>query len=260
VVKFLERIAANISDARQIGPGFVARHLTPWRKRHSFSYGGKPITIRRGESDSQVVRYLLKDREYELTPSASAKVQFRYEAILAAGKIPVIIDAGGNIGTTAIWFAKDYPRATIVTIEMAADNFAILSENVVHWPNIIALHAAIGDPERSAFVGTTQGESWAYRPDFSVQGTIPVVSVQQAKDAAGPNGELLIVKIDIEGSERELFSGDCSWLDEPQCVMIEPHDWLRPDEDTSRSFQREIGNRDFNLFLRQNNLIYVRRH
>ncbi|MFL5297327.1 MAG: FkbM family methyltransferase [Phenylobacterium sp.] len=253
------KIADNVADARKVGPGFVARHLTPWRSRHRFSYKGRPLTIRAGGVDSQVVRYLLVNGEYNLVPTAKARVRARYDAILAAGRTPVIVDAGGNIGTTAVWFANDYPQAKVVTIEMEAGNFAILSENVRAWPNVIPLHAAIGDPAKSPFVAAAGSESWAFRPDFSEGGTIPVVSVQQAKEAAGPNGELLIVKIDIEGSERELFSGDCAWLDEVQCVMIEPHDWLRPQEDTSRTFQLEIGKRNFSVFLQSNNLIYVRR-
>ena len=254
------KVAANITDARRIGLGFVARHLTPWRARHRFSYKGRPLIIRNGGVDLQVVRYLFVDGEYDLVPAAKAKVGARYDAILAAGKTPVIVDAGGNIGTTAVWFAHDYPQAKVVTIEMEAGNFNPVGER----SRLAQRHSNACGHRRSGQV-TVRGCGGQRILGLTVRtlpkaGTIPVVSVQQAKEAAGPNGELLIVKIDIEGSERELFSGDCAWLDEVQCVMIEPHDWLRPQEDTSRTFQLEIGKRDFSVFLQSNNLIYVRRH
>ena len=42
-------------------------------------------------------------------------------------------------------------------------------------------------------------------------------------------------------------------------VFIEPHDWLMPGEGSSRSFQAAFGQRDFEIFVSGENIIYVRR-
>jgi hypothetical protein len=104
----------------------------------------------------------------------------------------------------------------------------------------------------------TSGEAWAVSTTRCDQGDTPIVTIQDATAMGGEKAELLLVKIDIEGFELEVFDGDTSWLDELTCLMIEPHDWLRPMDYTSRSFQREVGSRGFRLYIRQNNLIYVR--
>ena len=253
----LHKIEANITDARVLGPGFVARHLKPWADRHRFRYAGRPVTFRRrGGCDTQIIRYLLIDGEYRFLPAAEDVVRANYEKILKAGKTPVIVDAGGNIGMTAIWLAHAYPKATVVSIEPDPANFAILEENASHWPNVIPLRAALGgEPGR---VDMSDGESWAIQTTRSDEGDTPIITIRQAAARAGDDAQLLIVKIDIEGFELDVFDGDTSWLDDIACLMIEPHDWLRPQEHTSRSFQREVGRRAFNLYIQQANLIYVR--
>lgn len=257
IFRFLRKIEDNIADARTIGASFVVRHLKPFATRHSFTFGGKPVTIRAHSTDSQIVRYLLRDGEYDLEDEPRRRVLARYKAILAAGETPVIIDAGGNIGLTALWFAKTYPEAKIVTIEPDPGNYQVLSENVSHWPNIIPTRSALGGKPGSA---NLSGEAeWAYQTQRADGGDTPIITIAQAVQLAGQGASLLIVKIDIEGFEEEVFEGDCSWLDETACLMIEPHDWLRPAEATSRSFQREVGTRDFSLHIRGNNLLYVRR-
>jgi hypothetical protein len=48
-------------------------------------------------------------------------------------------------------------------------------------------------------------------------------------------------------------------LDDAFAVYIEPHDWMLPGQGSSRSFQAAFGARDFEIFLRGENLIYIRR-
>ena len=75
MLNLLAKIQANISDARVMGLRFVGRHLRPWASRHSFQYAGRPVTFRRGSSDTEVIRYLLVHGEYRLAPEADAKVR-----------------------------------------------------------------------------------------------------------------------------------------------------------------------------------------
>ena len=57
---------------------------------------------------------------------------------------------------------------------------------------------------------------------------------------------------------RDLFAANTDWIDAAFVIYVEPHDWLLPGKRTSRSFQRELARRDFELLIRGENLIYVR--
>jgi hypothetical protein len=64
----------------------------------------------------------------------------------------------------------------------------------------------------------------------------------------------LLLKVDIEGGEELLFSGDCNWLLRIPLLIIELHDWLFPEGNTSRNFKRAIARFDLQLFTRGENI------
>jgi hypothetical protein len=98
--------------------------------------------------------------------------------------------------------------------------------------------------------------SWGARTSRSNTG-VRVLTVDDAL-AMVPNGVLLIVKIDIEGFEQELFSENTEWIDRTTMIIIEPHDWLMPGGRTSRTLQKAMGWRDFDMILDGENIVYVR--
>jgi hypothetical protein len=56
-----------------------------------------------------------------------------------------------------------------------------------------------------------------------------------------------ILKIDIEGGEQDLFSGDVSWLPLMPIVIVELHDWMLPGQAVARNFLRAISVLDFDF-------------
>ena len=50
----------------------------------------------------------------------------------------------------------------------------------------------------------------------------------------------LIIKIDIEGFEDELFKKNTEWLDKFKIIIIELHDWMKPYNKKSYNFQRSM--------------------
>ena len=70
------------------------------------------IEIRIHESDLDVTRQIFGLREYAIDKFPQKNwVSRRFEELCSAGVTPVIIDAGANIGASAIWFAVKYPEA-----------------------------------------------------------------------------------------------------------------------------------------------------
>jgi FkbM family methyltransferase len=215
------------------------------------------VTVRRGDSDYDCLRQIFVFKEYNIwNDNIQAPISSRYQEILRDGGFPLIIDAGANIGFAAIWFAKFYPQATIVCIEPDPQNFAVLQTNISGFRNVRAHHAAIGANPGFVEISNETGLSWALETTRSEAGTVPIVTIGEIV-ASVPKAMSLIVKVDIEGFEQDLFSENLSWLDETCAVFIEPHDWMKPHRRTSRSFQKAFGQRSFGMFLHGEYVIYV---
>ena len=74
----------------------------------------------------------------------------------------LILDAGGYIGTAAIAFAKQYPSATIVSLEPNSNNYQLLAQNTATWRNIVAMNKALA-PEPGGLILYDRGTgAWGF--------------------------------------------------------------------------------------------------
>ena len=217
---------------------------------------GVSILVRAGDSDIHTLRQTFGKVEYRIESLAARKVlDGHYDAIVASGKVPVVVDAGANIGAASIWLKKRFPAATVVAVEPDPQNYAMLRANVESEPAIIPCQAAIGS--ENGFVSTINpGQSWGIQTERASEGC-PVVTIADAV-ALVDNGELFLAKIDIEGFESDLFASNLGWLDTARAVYVEPHDWMMPGKGTSHNFQKAFGERNFEFFINGENLLYVR--
>jgi FkbM family methyltransferase len=173
---------------------------------------------------------------------------------LEAGRIPIIVDAGANIGAASLWFCAAFPESAVIAIEPEPRNAAVLWKNAGVCSRIRVLQAAIGS--RTGYVTVSDNTGSGVQTARSENG-IPIITMQEAFGSIA-NGVPFIAKIDIEGFENDLFSSNLDWLEEVKVVFIEPHDWMLPESRTSRAFQRAMGERDFDILLRGDSLVYVR--
>jgi FkbM family methyltransferase len=60
----------------------------------------------------------------------------------------VIIDAGANIGLSALFFANKYPDAKIFAIEPEETNYKLLELNTKPYNNVCLIKAALWDSVR----------------------------------------------------------------------------------------------------------------
>jgi FkbM family methyltransferase len=187
----------------------------------------QPIWLREGTSDFEIVEQIFLRREYDFTewPAHHAMIQQAYAELLAAGRKPVIVDCGANIGLASIWFALRYPRAIVYAVEPEPANFAMLRRNAAPYANIVPIQAGISDRVTRVALHNPAGEPWACQTEEDAQGGVATVTIADLL-AASPSAAPLVVKVDIEGYETSLFRSNTAWADATPLVVFEMHDWL----------------------------------
>jgi FkbM family methyltransferase len=149
----------------------------------------------------------------------------------------VIIDLGANIGLASLFFAEKYRKARIIAIEPDPANLALLARNLAQISSRAAmLPIAIWsddcelDMTRTDVRGNPLGD-WGVQVGHSVQGssgTVRGCTMRRVIDNFNLK-QVDIVKIDIEGAEKELFqSTDLQWLDIVNMIIVETHERFRP--------------------------------
>lgn len=147
----------------------------------------------------------------------------------------VIVDAGANIGLSAIFFANLFPEARIIALEPEDSNFALLAANVAPYPQITARHAALWHENKLISLVDPGLGNWGFMTQDSAQGAFegePVGLVQALTlDALMRDYDLDridLLKLDIEGAEREVLGDPKAWIDRVDAMVVELHDRLKP--------------------------------
>ncbi len=222
--------------------------------------GSRPFTHRGSDADYGVIDQIFVNEDYspDHLVSRSADLRRSYYEILKAGKIPLIVDAGANIGASALYFLHQYPKSQITAIEPDHGNCDLFLKNTAGL-NVDLHQAAIG--ARAGHVNLFdpgEGE-WAFRTLPDPKGKIPVVAMNDLVESKLTEGYApLIVKIDIEGAEDTLFDEPNEWVNLFPVLIIELHDWLLPKKRTSQGFLKCIANLDRDFIYANENIFSIR--
>lgn len=177
------------------------------------------IHVRKGTPDLDVAICCLAEGEFEC---------LRY--ILPRDYDGLIVDGGGYIGTAAIALSTLFPAATVITIEPSPNNFAMLELNIAAFGNIRPVRAALTAHATQDVALSDRGTgTWGFSliPSQSSQSdrgaTIRVPAVTLG--ALGiDTRQIGILKLDIEGTERDIFTHNTNILNCIPAIMVELHD------------------------------------
>src|SRR5262249_17334544 len=125
--------------------------------------GGSPFPIKirlTSEFDAQIVIRPFAGDLFILFEVLMDHCYHIPRAILPTEKVRVVLDCGGNIGITALYFAARYPAANIFSIEPDEANFELLKRNTEAEPRIIAIRGAIVGRPRKSVQLTTGKPAW----------------------------------------------------------------------------------------------------
>ncbi|MEI6076515.1 MAG: FkbM family methyltransferase [Verrucomicrobiota bacterium] len=170
-----------------------------------------PLWVRNNNSDLSVLYQVFGEQEC---------------AVLLDFPANVIIDGGANVGYTSVFFALRYPNASILAVEPNSENCEIFKRNCAHFPNIELVKGAIWYSNTPLKIANPGDRSWMIKvqeaespglegvPSFTIDNLLSGLNVRRAD----------ILKLDIEGAEKDLFSkGNLAWIDLMHCLIIETH-------------------------------------
>lgn len=172
-------------------------------------------------------------------------------------RIVNIIDAGAHIGDETARFLIHHPNAKIVAIEAAERNFSLLQKNFQNVKNVELIKGAIW-PVKSNLkvVHGDSMESFKVVETPDTNETILAWSVQDIMEKMGWD-RIDILKLDIEGSEYELFTRNFEdWIGKVNVFIFEV-----PDNDhagTTQAIYQSLKNYKYNTFVCGENLVLIK--
>lgn len=232
----------------------------------SLLHSVREVFLRPSTSDTSVVGQIFIDKAFDMSQLRRfGEIKDFLIKARRSHKRPLIIDAGANIGLTSIYFAAQCQDALIVAIEPEPSNFAMLFNNV-HGLPVLPIPCALAATAHKAVIIDTGNGFWAFQTKEADSSDDPknmVTCVTVDEIFAEHDGEAFpfIVKVDIEGGEKELFKTNIEWIKRTPILIVELHDWLLPRERVAVPFLKAIAelDRDFvhfgeNIFSISNNL------
>jgi len=157
----------------------------------------------RSKTESIVVDQIMVGRCYDTSNLRRHQdIMKRYDEIIRSEMIPLIVDCGGNIGISALWFSEEFKDAQVICIEPSLEN---VSSAKINAPASETINAAVGAEIGTCEIANPGANSWAYRVAVGT-GEIPVFPIEEIlikypKEKFTP----FMIKIDIEGFEGELL-------------------------------------------------------
>jgi FkbM family methyltransferase len=244
----LKKLVLGLDDFGLPGVGFVFKsaffpsaEVTRLRNRRLEC----DIYLRSNASDFRVYEQVFVSLEYD--------VQWDFEP-------EYIIDAGANIGLATVYFARKFTNAKIIALEPESSNFSVLQKNTADYPNVICVQGALWNVSKTLSVVDIGLGEWSFMTldnndsGHKVVGKVQTYTVDElARQYSLPWIDLL--KIDIEGAEKEVFKEPHAWINSVVLLAIELHDRITPG--CSRVFYNSTGNFEKEWNLGEN--VYLQR-
>lgn len=180
--------------------------------------------IRDNSSDFDVLNQILLKEEYAYVVDF---IKFNINIPLNT-----IVDAGANIGLSALYFSRNFPSANIFCLESDKSNFDVLKKNTSFINNLQSFNVALWNSNSILSTNSNfrDGRSWSKSVneimlgDFS-ENIVEAIDVNSLFDRYSIEF-IDLFKIDIEGSEAKIFSNNSnlSFLDRTNIIVMEIHD------------------------------------
>lgn len=208
-----------------------------------------PFILRFPSTDFQVFEQIFNRQEYDFNVKRTPTI---------------IVDAGANIGLASIYFSNKFPDAKIIAIEPEESNLKILRKNIAPYGNITLVCKALWhentrlnllDPGLGKYGFMTQAQNSAEEIYGEIVHEVQGITLDTVMKEHGID-HIDILKIDIEGAEREIFRDPSAWIEKVDSLIVELHERIKPG--CNRSFY--IGSNGFDNKWLQGENVYLTRN
>jgi len=201
-----------------------------------------PIFLRNNTSDITVFYQIFFEKSYAVDYRIAPKI---------------IIDCGANIGLASIFYKIRFPNSVIYAIEPETSNFNLMLRNTEGSKNIICIKGGIWNKQTNLLIDNDISGNWGFKVNevnYSNNNTVSGISIPYLMEQYRFD-EIDVLKIDIEGSEKEMFESNFkSWLPKTKVLLIELHDGHR--KGATKSFFQAINNYNYSMVRKNENLIF----
>lgn len=141
--------------------------------------------------------------------------------IIERSKGEVFIDMGAHIGRYSMVAARNFKRVT--AIEPHPDNFRILKYNSSQYRNVLCVQAAVGDfnGQDRLYLRPDSRHSLKFRSRRAT--LVSVTRLGKILDSMG-TGNIDLIKVDVEGSERQILEDAASIMPNVRAWIVQVHD------------------------------------
>jgi FkbM family methyltransferase len=222
----------------------VLRPRTPGARRAVTLPGGLRFSFRAREDFGVVSHFYREGYRIEDCPER---------------RIRRIMDCGANIGDETARFLCHHPAATILAIEAAPSNFALLEGNFGSVPRVRLVQGGVWPSDGYLkVVAPADGnpESFRVRETDAEHAEVTAYSIPTLMGLMGWE-EIDVLKLDVEGAEYELFTRNCdAWVRRVNVFVFEVPDADHPG--TTQEIYRSLGDLPFTTFVCGENLVLVK--
>jgi FkbM family methyltransferase len=221
-------------------------------------HAGTRVALRPRESDLFVASQIFGWQEYGIDPARQDAIRKLGRRQLEQGDVPVIVDAGANVGYSALYFAGSYPEALVLALEPDPVTFSVLQQNCAGHDRIRPMHAALWCHDMGVELAGAEFDSWSRRVEEGDDGhpgfPVPSIRLDQLLSTI-PSSRLLILKLDIEGAEREVCEASPDTIRAAPCILVEPHDFKFPGAGCLTPLFNAIAGKRVDILLSGENLL-----
>lgn len=156
-----------------------------------------------------------------------------------------IIDAGSNIGLTSLFFLDHFDTPNIICLEPELENFKILDFNLNNRVSkkIVKINGAVWSSyEKIKIIKDFRDrQDWSFRVEKTNESD-GIQAYPINKLVEDYNYDFIdILKIDVEGSEKQIFNSkesNLNFLKITKCIVIEIHDEFNCRNDIYKVFEK----------------------
>tara|TARA_Y100001958_G_C21225689_1_gene551098 strand:+ start:1003 stop:1848 length:846 start_codon:yes stop_codon:yes gene_type:complete len=190
------------------------------------------------------------------------KISKRYNSYFKENIKPLIIDCGSNIGSSSEYFKRCFVNVELVMIEPDKNNLEFSKKNTSINEKFL-INKAISSEEKLLKFSNTSNDNRAYKIENDGNVNIESITIENILNITKNEFKPFLIKIDIEGFEKDLFMKNIQWMKYFDIIIIELHDWMLPGSNNSYNFIKSINeistnNINFDILISGENLVFIK--